>query len=206
MKKIERDQFVKAIREQLQVQTKEWLLDRLCEFAFDDDINADRILLYLSAEKNDELEIIRDFKATIDKALKQVKDHGPADWRNKLPRRALYDIADALAHVWFNTRQNAVLEIAEYALLGLDSISVLQDECELDYFIATFRDLHLKACDKLKPDPEYFGTHLAQLANKTDWWLFDGPPKGYAEVLGSIGLASYASAREKKVVDSYTKN
>jgi hypothetical protein len=57
----------KTIREQLQTQTKEWLLERLCEFAIDDDINADRTLLYLSAQKGDETEIIRDFKSALDK-------------------------------------------------------------------------------------------------------------------------------------------
>ncbi len=97
--KADRDEFVKTLTEQLQAQTKEWLMERLCEFASDDDINADRIYLYLSAEKDDSAEAIIDFKATIDKAIKQVRNHGPADWRNKLPLRALYDIADALEKV-----------------------------------------------------------------------------------------------------------
>ena len=45
-----------------------------------------------------------------------------------------------------------------------------------------------------EPDPEYFGTHLAELAIKTEWGLFDGPPDGYAEVLGTEGLSSYVAA------------
>ena len=202
MDKIAREQLTKTLREQLKEQSKEWLIERLCEFAVDDGISADRILLYLSAEKAHDGEVIVDFKGTIDKAIKQIKDHGPADWRNKLPRRALYDIADALTHVQLMDKQTVVLEIAEYALLEFDSISGLQDECELDYLIEAFRHLHVSACYKLKSDPETLGAHLAHLANKTNWWLFDGPPKEYTEFLGQIGLAAYASARKKRMVRS----
>jgi hypothetical protein len=124
--------------------------------------------------------------------IKQIKAHGPASWKSELPLTALDNIADALAEVSLQDKQNAVLEIAEYALLELDSISELQDECELDYLIDAFRALHLGACYKLKPDPEQFGRHLAKLANKSEWGLFDGPPAGYADVLGSTGLSSYA--------------
>ncbi len=165
----------------------------------DDDISKDRILLYLSAEKAHDAEVIVDFKGTIDKAIKQIKNHGRADWRNELPLRALYDIADALTHVQLMDKQNVVLEIAEYVLLEFDSISELQDECELDYLISAFRQVHVSACYKLKSDPEAFGAHLAHLANKTNWWIFDGPPKEYTEFLGQIGLAAYASVRKKKV-------
>ena len=198
--RIQRDQFVKTLNEQLQMQTREWLIDRLCEFAVDDGINADRIPLYLSAEKDNEDEVIKDFKVIIDKAIKQVTTHGSADWRNKLPSRALWDVAESLAKVSRYDKEKAVLEIAEYALLGVDSISGLQDECELDGVIGVFRDLHISACHKLKLDPAHFGTHLAQLANKTDWWLFE--PKEYAEFLGEPGLASYVSARMKKAIQS----
>ncbi len=101
--------MTKTLREQLKEQPKEWLIERLCEFAVDDDISADRILLYLSAEKAHDGEVIRDFEATIDKAIKQVEDHGPADWRNKLPRRALYDMEDALTKVSLQGKPNVVL-------------------------------------------------------------------------------------------------
>ncbi len=95
-------------------------------------------MLYLSAEKAHDAEVIVDFKGTIDKAIKKIKDHGRADWRNELPLRALYDIADALTHVQLMDKQSVVLEIAEYVLLEFDSISEFQDECELDYLIEAF--------------------------------------------------------------------
>ncbi len=202
MDKIAWEQLTKSYREQLKKQSKEWLIERLCEFAVDDGINADRILLYLSAEKAHEDEVIVDFKGTIDKAIKQIKNHGRADWRNELPLRALYDIADALTHMQLMDKQKVVLEIAEYVLLEFDSIAEFQDECELDYLIEAFRHLQVSACYKLKSDPEALGAHLAHLANKTNWWLFDGPPKEYTEFLGQVGLAAYASARKKKVVGS----
>ena len=198
MSKIVRDQGSQSIREQLEAQTKEWLIERLCEFAMDDDRNADRMLLYMSAEKSDEGKVIKDFKTAIDKAIEQIKVHGSATWKDQLSLTELNNIVDTLATVSVNGKHSVVLEITEYALLELDSISELQDECELDYLIDAFRDLHLTACYKLKPDPQSFGTHLATLANKSEWGFFDGPPDGYASVLGTEGLSSYVAALKTK--------
>ena len=117
--------------------------------------------------------------------------------------QSLYDIEDALTKISLQGKPNVVLNVAEYTLLGLDSISGLQDECELDWLINRFRTLHASAGCEIKLDPEHFGTHLAELANKTNWCIFDGPPKEYAEFLGPLGLASYASARKKEVVQSF---
>jgi hypothetical protein len=120
--------------------------------------------------------------------------------KSKLPRRGLWNIADALAEVLLKGKMTAVFEIAEYALLKLDSVSELQDECELDSLIDASRKLHLNACHNLKPDLEHFGRHLAELANQTEWWLFTGPPAGYAEVLGTTGLSAYGAALKKPCI------
>jgi hypothetical protein len=85
------------------------------------------------------------------------------------------------------------MEVAEYALVKLDSVFELQDECELEYLVDEFRRLHLEACIKLKPAPRSLGVRLAELAKATEWGFFDGPPDGYGEVLGKDGLAAYLS-------------
>jgi hypothetical protein len=90
----------------------------------------------------------------------------------------------------------AVMEISEYALLKLDSVFELQDECELEYLVDAFRHLHLEACYKLKPDPRALATRLAQLGQQTAWGFFDGPPDGYGEVLGRDGLKAFLSASQ----------
>jgi hypothetical protein len=185
------------LRKQLQAQTKEWLIDRLCDLTLYDDIATDRILLFLAAREKSESDIITEFNSKLDKAIKQIREHGGYDWRAPMPTEALCNVADALAEV-INNDAYAVLEIAEYALLKIDSIRHFQDECELDYVIHAFRDLHLEVCYRLKPDPVHFGKHLAELANKTEYGLFNGPPDGYAQVLGQQGLTAYAVGLKSK--------
>ena len=186
------------LRKQLQAQTKEWLIDRLCDFAADDRANADRLSLYFAAQNSDQPHIVKHFTSKLDEAVEEIRDHGPYDWKDRLPTESLSDVAHGLAELVLKDNPVAVLDIAECALSELDSIAELQDECELDYVIDRFRRLHLEACHMLKPDPVEFGNHLADLANKSEWGLFDGPPKGYAKLLGKRGLAAYAAGLEKK--------
>ena len=96
-----------------------------------------------------------------------------------------------LATVMSKNLMNAVIETSEYALIKLDGIFELQDECELEYLIDAFRHLHLEACYRLRPDPCTLGKHLAELAMLTEWGFSDGPPDGYAEVLGQDGLSAF---------------
>lgn len=200
MNKTTYEQLREQLRLQLAMQTKEWLVERLCEFFFEDDLNADRVQSFLAAQADNESDVIADFKNKIDKIIKQIEKHGPADWKSRLPTRGLYNIAEALADVSLRGKPAAVLEISEYALVKIDFISGLQDECELDGVIEVFRQLHVEAYSRLNLDPEHFGRHLAELANQSKWWIFRGPPTGnyppaaYEECLGVTGLSAYVAA------------
>ncbi|MBA3991919.1 MAG: hypothetical protein C0469_00230, partial [Cyanobacteria bacterium DS2.3.42] len=105
-------------------------------------------------------------------------------------------VADTLA-VHFDSRLKDVVEISEYALVKLDGVFELQDECELEYLLDAFRSLHLEACCRLRPDPVALGERFAELTKQTEWQFFDGPPDGYYEVLGNKGLAAFCSKLER---------
>ena len=92
----------------------------------------------------------------------------------------------------------AVMEISEYALVKLDSVFELQDECELEYLVDAFLDLHLNACYKLRPAPQALAMRLAELSQQTEWGFFDGPPDGYCEVLGQEGIKTFVSIISKQ--------
>lgn len=183
---------MKDIRKRLKKKSKDWLVDQLVELSIADQANADRIMLRLVAEDEDDEECVARFKRQIDEALLLIFDHGPGSWKSQLPTTGFDSVADTLAAL-LPGKARAVFEIAEYALIKLDSALELQDECELEYLVDAFRSLHLEACYRLKPDPVALGSRLAELARETECGFFDGPPAGYSEVLGREGLSAFLS-------------
>jgi len=184
---------MKNLKQKLKKKSKEWLIDRLVKLSVADDANADRIMLSLVADEEDGQVCAAKFKRQLDKAAEQIIDHGPGSWKSQLPTTGFDSVADALA-VMLPKNLKAVLEASEYALLKLDSVFELQDECELEYLVDAFRHLHLEACYRLKPDPRTLGMRLAELGRQTEWGFFDGPPDGYGEVLGRDGLSAFLSS------------
>jgi hypothetical protein len=183
---------MKDLKYRLKKKSKEWLINELFELSLADDTNADRILLSLAADDDGASESATKFKNQLDKAVELIVEHGPGSWRSQLPTSGFDIVADALA-LMLPKNLNVVIETSEYALVKLDSVFELQDECELEYLIDAFRHLHLEACYKLKPDPCSLGVRLAELGKQTEWGFFDGPPDGYGEVLGQEGLSAYLS-------------
>lgn len=149
-------------------------------------------MLSLIADDEDGRECVAKFKRQLDKATEEIVGHGPGSWKSQLPTTGFDSVADALA-VMLPKNLQAVIEISEYALIRLDSVFELQDECELEYLVDAFRHLHLEACYKLKPNPSSLGLRLAELGRQTEWGFFDGPPDGYSEVLGREGLSAFLS-------------
>ncbi len=182
---------MKDIRQSLQMQNKNWLVDRLVELSQVDSSNADRILLSMVAEEQSEAKIVANFRSQLDKAVAEIEEHGPATWKSELSTDGFDSVGDALTIVLSKNMLNAVIETSEYALLKLDSIFELQNECELEYLVDAFRHLHLEACNRLKPSPSALGARLAELGRQTEWGFFDGPPAGYAPILGQDGLSEF---------------
>lgn len=182
------------LRQRLQKMSKEWLVNQLLEMSRADDLNTDRILLSLAADGDTAKSCAARFRKQLDKTIEQIVDHGPATWDAPLPSDGLDIVADALA-VMLPKNLEVIIETAEYALVKLDSVFELQDECELEDVADDFSHLHLEACTLLKPDPCVLGERMAKLANETEWGFFDGPPSGYTEVLGEEGLRAYESKK-----------
>jgi hypothetical protein len=183
---------MKNLKQKLKKKSKEWLVDQLFELCLADDTNTDRILLNLAADNDGAADCAAKFKQQLDRAVEQIVEHGPGSWKSQLPSTGFDIVADALA-LMLPKNLKEVMETSEYALVKLDSVFELQDECELEYLVDAFRHLHLEACYKLKPDPCSLGVRLAELGKATEWGFFDGPPDGYGEVLGNDGLAAYLS-------------
>jgi hypothetical protein len=184
---------MKDIRRKIAKQEKEWLVDRLVELAIADDTVADRIILSLAAQDEGGPKFIAKFKRQLDKAARTIENHGPGSWGSEVPTTAFDAVADTLAIMGPAFCQE-VLEISEYALIKLDGVFELQNECELEYLIDAFRALHIDACQKLGPDPSVLAVRLAELGQQTEWGFFDGPPDGYVEILGQDGIKTFVAA------------
>lgn len=180
------------LKQRLKKKNKEWLVNELFELSLADDTNADRILIALTADDDGDTECATKFKNQLDKAVKQILEHGHGSWKSPLPTHGFDIVADALA-LMLPKNLEVAIDTSEYALVKLDSVYDLQDECELEYLVDAFRHLHLAACYKLKPDPCLLGARLAELGKETEWGFFDGPPDGYGDVLGKEGLSAYLS-------------
>ena len=175
---------MKDLKQKLKTKSKEWLIDQIDELTIADDANADRVLLKLIADGDDISTCVAKFKQQLNKAAKQISDHGVGHWNSPLSTTGFDMVADALAVIPPKNFE-AVIEISEYALVKLDGVYELQEECELEYLVLAFTHLHLHACLKLKPDPSNLAKRFAKLAKQTEWGFFDGPPEGYSEVLGA---------------------
>lgn len=179
------------IRQILKEQSKEWLADRLVELSLLDSTIADRLELSLVAEAANEQDVAATFREHLDIATAEIEHHGPATGTAGIATGSFDAVADALTIVLSKNLTSTVLELSEYALLKLDRIFDLQDECELEYLVDAFRHLHLECCYRLKLDPVTLGRHLGELARSSEWGFFDGPPAGYSEVLGQKGLSAF---------------
>ncbi len=184
------------IKQKLQKKSKEWLVERLLELAVADGANEDRILLSLSSDEEDSKKFVAKCKRQIDKGSAAIVAHGPGSWTSQLPTAGFDSVADTLA-VSLSTKLKEAIEISEYALIKLDGVFELQDECELEYLVDAFLGLHLEACCRLRPDPVALGERFAELTKQTEWEFFDGPPDGYHEVLGNEGLSAFCSKLER---------
>jgi hypothetical protein len=188
---------MKDLKHKLKRKSKEWLINQLVELSIADDGNADRIMLNLVAEDGGDHARVAKFRHQLDKAAGEIVEHGPGSWNSQLPTTGFDTVAGALA-VLLPQNLEAVIAISEYALIKLDNVFELQDECELEYLVDAFRHLHLEACRKLKPDRCSLGKRLAELVQQTEWGFFDGPPDGYGEVLGQEGLSAFLSTAAAK--------
>lgn len=181
---------MKYLKQRLQKMSKEWLVGQLMELSRADEMNTDRILLGLSAAGDEPKACAAKFKKQIDKAAEQIVEHGAGSWNSPLPTGGFDLVADALAEMMYRN-QNEIVDTVEYALVKLDSVYELQDECELKYLVDAFTHLHLESCLRLKPEPCALGKRLAELVRAIEWGFFDDILDRYSELLGDKGLVAF---------------
>jgi len=82
------------------------------------------------------------------------------------------------------------LALIEYALELIETNweTINNFHIEMEFLVKDLQNLHHKACQDLKPDPEKLAKHLFEWAAKSKCGAFRNAPKDYASVYGKEGL------------------
>ncbi len=139
---------------------------------------------------------LRTYRRVIDRATPEREffdyreTHGLAD----RIRDAIEQIAELLAE----GEAIAVMELCEYALARMENMLNNADDSDgqLGACLGELQDLHLKACEAARPDPEELAARLFDWETTSDWDVFYGAVETYAGVLGEKGLALYRARAE----------
>lgn len=97
---------------------------------------------------------------------------------------------DAVAELLDQGRAEAVIELSEYALSGVERAIEQVDDSDgyMSMLLDQLQELHLTACRKAKPDPEALAERLFEWELNGEWDTFYGAVKTYSRVLGKKGI------------------
>ena len=92
-----------------------------------------------------------------------------------------------------------VIKLSEHALKRVEKALGDTDDSDggLGGVLEQLQDLHLKACNVAKPDPEELAERLFDWEVHGDWDVFYGAVEKYAAVLGEKGRARYRALAEE---------
>ena len=94
----------------------------------------------------------------------------------------------------------AVIELVEHALTLLDHAMGHIDDSDgnASDVLARLHTQHLDACKRVRPEPVTLAERLFEWEMRSDWEMFSGAASGYADVLGTAGMARYRALAEQE--------
>lgn len=183
------------IRSHLMAQDKTALVELLMNHAGWDSEFRDRLVL-MTAQKGGKQPDLAAFRAAIDKAIRR-RDF--VDYA-KMPEyaRGIEAVADSLENLLKAGHAAEVRELAERALQRMESAMTHVDDSDgfMGGILDRLQDLHLRACRIAMPEPKELAKFLFDWEVASDWAIFDGAAKTYADLLGKLGLEQYRKLAE----------
>ena len=183
------------VRDWLARQDKELLIEMLMGQAAKSQALRTRLLMN-AAKDNPKGVDFGAFRRTIDDAV-FVRDF--------VGYRDVYDYARGIERVVSSIEDllgsghaGEVIELAEYALSRVENAlgEVDDSDGEVGGLLETIQDLHLRACETAKPNPEELARRLFDWETRSEWDVFSEAATTYAGVLGKKGLATYRRLAE----------
>jgi hypothetical protein len=107
--------------------------------------------------------------------------------------RGIDDVIDSVGELLDGPYATEVVELAEYALQqAAEALNYIDDsDGGMGDVMYRLHELHLKSCEKAKPDPEKLAAHLFDLELNSGGDVFSQSAKTYSALLGKEGLAIY---------------
>jgi len=179
-----------TLREFLLRQDPAWLADELLRVADADPLVAARLKAAAGAGRDGLVDLSKR-RRELDAAILPggYIEYGAA-WGYA---RGIDRVLDQVEELTSKGFPDAAIEAAEHALGLLEEAfdQVDDSDGELGAIRARAQEIHLAACEAVRPEPVQLGERLARWALRSDWEIFLEAPSAYAGVLGPEGLARF---------------
>ncbi|WP_340124219.1 SWIM zinc finger family protein [Methylobacter svalbardensis] len=183
------------IRDYLNTQTPEVLVELLLDTAERDD-RLYQSLLFKAERAVAGTDVVNVFRKAIDQA---TRIHGFIDWRESGDFASNLDqVVELLEELLAPDSAELLIELAEYAIKRLeDSLEQIDDSNgEVGDIVATLGDLHLRACELAKPEPQALAERLFHLEMKPSFEICSFDASTYRDALGEEGVQRYRELAE----------
>jgi hypothetical protein len=116
--------------------------------------------------------------------------------------RRVHQVIASIATLLNEGHAAAVIDLTEYALAKLENAIGHMDDSDgyMSDLLSELQDLHHGACLQVSPGPRALARRLFEWEIKSDWQIFYGAAKNYADVFGVEGLAEYRRLAESEWV------
>ena len=179
----------------LKAEDKETVVRMILEWAKDDDRLRERLILYAARKSGPELAVAAASRA-FQKAVR-VRDY--IDYREAYSwSHGVSEAIKAFEQLLHDGHAAALVPLCESALSSLASAieSVDDSDGHFSDLRDQLEDIHLRACQQAKPDPEKLAERLFGWELQGDFDVFSNAAERYAKVLGSKGLNRFRQLAE----------
>jgi uncharacterized Zn finger protein len=185
----------RTIRDFLEIQTSEALIDLVMDAAEDDD-RLYRMLLLRAESVAGGAQAVKAYRAAIDRA---THVHGFVEWGGAGAfAEGLDQVVDGMAALLTPADAPMLVDLAEYAIgCVAESLADIDDsDGEVGGVLNTLVDLHLEACRLAKPDPRLLAEQLfrMEISPHNDYGGIEA--MAYRDLLGEAGLRRYRELAE----------
>jgi uncharacterized Zn finger protein len=184
-----------AIRDYLEVQSPEALIDMIMNVAECDD-RLYRSLLLKAESVAGGAQTVKAYRAAIDRA---TRVHGFLDWGGAGAfADELDQVVDGMAALLTPENAPMLVDLAEYAIGRVaESLADIDDsDGEVGGILCKLADLHLEACRLANPDPRQLAEQLFRMETSPHNDYGDINAMVYCDLLGEAGLRRYRELAE----------
>lgn len=183
------------IREWLNTQNRDVLVNMIVEQAEDDERLFRQLYMKAARSKACDVKVYRD-------ALEAaIHIDGFISYRETYDYASgIEDVVDSIEELLNDNRALEVVKLVDYALNAVEKALNDVDDSSgvVGGILCRLQDIHLEACKKAAIDPEELATQLFNWELRTDFGTFFGAMQTYASILGKKGLVKYRELAENE--------